>query len=141
MKKHILMITTIASFFCTQILPMDKAPSAEGIRTFKNFISQKLDLEIDNDSLVFYRGETRAPILRTATFLNWKTRMLDILASYHIDRKTGAEIFFNLTKAAIIQNLTALFSNYQPATIENIYNQYCADDLGRITAAIFKLTN
>jgi hypothetical protein len=145
MKKQILAITTIASFFFTQILPMDKAPSARGIQALENFLQHNLGLGIgasryvDNNSLLFYPGRGRTPILRTAIFLNWRTKMLDILAAYHIDLKIGAEIFFNSAKGAIIQNLAAIFSDYQPTTIENLYNEYYADDLNRITAIIFKL--
>jgi hypothetical protein len=135
MKKYIIMATAIALFSVTQLISMDRNPSAEDIRAFKNFLASKL-ATIQN-SILLYRGTTEMPIVHANLLINLQTHVRDMAAKHHIDRITAANIFHALTKESVIQALALRYPKKNATEIQNLYDLFCADSIGIVTNHIF----
>lgn len=135
MKKYIMTISAITFFLGSQIVSMDRNPSAENIRSFKNFLASKL--ATIQSSLLIYRGNQQIPMLHTALLINWQTHMRDMAAKHHIDRSTAENIFRSLTRETVIRHLSLIYPEQNAAAIQEFYDTYYGDSVGILAHHIF----
>jgi len=135
MKRYTLIATTIALFFGTQIVAMDRRkPSAEQIRSFKEFLGSKFQAIDDyffwqtdiGEGATLLPGpntEARFPVLDYEAIIAWRQFVRDGVKNYHLDKDSAYQAFLDVAKEYIIYRLLSEFPLYNAQAIEAIYNQ------------------
>jgi hypothetical protein len=120
MKKYVVTtLTAVILLFGSQLIPMDKGPSVEEINAFKRFLTSKLQSE--QESYLF--GDLQFPMFDTNPLIQWKQHILDMLQKHRLNRTIAQEIFLNMVKEIIIQEIASRNPDVDIATIELWYNQ------------------
>ncbi len=135
MKKHILALTiaSISLFLGTQVISMDRNPSAEGIRNFKIFLASKLQAEQSS-----YLGNEQFPMFEGDALVQWKKHILDMARKDRINRAVAQDIFLSMLRETIMQEVASRNPDYDMAIVENLYSRAYLPDVKHATYLIFR---
>jgi len=139
MKKYTLIATTIALFLGTQIVAMDRKPSAGSITDFKNFLAYKLsNPPVVEDVFITPLNNVliQFPMVDWNLLIEYKLHILDTLTKHHIDRAIGKGLFIDMLENTIKQAIASENPHLNEGMIQRVYQTYVQNIL-RIASTIF----